>query len=289
MKQTSKLFLDDSKIDAQEYQRYRVPSLERALELLEMLAKHPAGMTFMELVAALKLPKSGAFRMLTTLIYLQYLSKEEGTGKITLTRKILSLGNSAISQYNLVEEALPFMRQARDATGETVQLNTHLGVEGVVIDSVPSIHEIRIVVDAGTRFDLHCSAPGKVFLAWMPTAERERTLAAMSFLRHSATTITDRRLFRKELEKVREQGYGSDVSEGIVVGLNCVSCPVLNHLNDPIAALTVVAPAMRLPASNFPAVAVQLKPLAHALSKRLGYDALDANENEFPGRNKTIS
>lgn len=269
---------DTRNTDEKAYQRYRIPSLERVFELLETLAKHPGGMSFTELVAELKIPKSGAFRMLTTLTHLQYLTKDEVTGKITMTRKILALGNTAICQYNLIEEALPFMRQLRDETGETVQINTHLGADGVVVDSVPSIHEVRIVVDQGARFGLHCSAPGKVILAWMPNPERERILLAMTFPRCSETTITDRAVFQKELEKVRRQGYGVDQAEGIVAGLHCVSCPVLNHLNYPIAAMTVVAPSMRLPPSDFLRVARQVMPQAYALSKRLGYDALDANK-----------
>ena len=169
--------------DGKSVRRYLVPSVERLFELLETLAKRPGGATFPELVDGLKLPKSGAFRMLTTLMHLGYVAKDDTTGRITLTRKILALGNSSICQYNLIEEALPFMRQLRDATGETVQINTHLGAEGVVVDSVPSLHEVRIVVDSGSRFGLHCSAPGKVLLAWMPEPERERLLAAMSFER----------------------------------------------------------------------------------------------------------
>lgn len=257
------------------YRQYRVPSVERLFELLETLAKRPGGVTFPELVAGLRLPKSGAFRMLTTLVHLGYVAKDEASGRITLTRKILALGNSSICQYNLVEEALPFMRQLRDATGETVQINTHLGAEGVVVDSVPSRHEVRIVVDSGSRFGLHCSAPGKVLLAWMPEAERERVLAKMDFERYTEATITDPARFRKELDQVRRLGYGTDVAEGLVIGLHCVSCPVLNHFGEPVAALTVVAPAMRLPPPDFPKVAGLIRPLAHALSKRLGYDALD--------------
>ncbi len=277
MKQTDKSFRTGRIADEKASLRYRIPSIERAFELLETLAKHPDGMTFTELVDTLGIPKSGAFRMLTTLMHLQYLAKDEVTGKITLTRKILALGNTTICQYNLIEEALPFMRQLRDETGETVQINTHLGAEGVVVDSVQSIHEVSIVVAQGARFGLHCSAPGKVILAWMPEPERERLLAAMTFPRRSETTITDRVVFRKELEKVRKQGYGVDQAEGIVAGLHCVSCPVLNHLNYPVAALTVVAPAMRMPPSDFPKVAKLVKPLAYALSKKLGYDALDTN------------
>lgn len=277
MKSGKKSLWDTRATDEKTYRRYRIPSLERVFELLETLAKHPGGMTFTELVSEMKLPKSGAFRMLTTLMHLQYLTKDERSGKITMTRKILALGNTAICQYNLIEEALPFMRQLRDETGETVQINTHLGAEGVVVDSVPSIHEIRIVVEQGARFGLHCSAPGKVILAWMPEPERERILAAMPFPRWSDTTITDLAVFRKELEKVRKQGYGVDLAEGIVAGLHCVSCPILNHVNYPVAAMTVHAPSLRLPESLFSTVAKLIKPQALALSRRLGYDALDTN------------
>lgn len=262
-------------VDARTYARYRVPSLERVLLVLEALARAPQGLGLMELARQLRLPKAGAFRIITTLLYHGYVQRDPATGRIALTRKILTLGNAAICQYDIIEQALPIMRRLRDATGETIQLNTHIGIEGLVLDQVPGLHEIRIVVDPGTRFGLHCSAPGKAILAFLPDAERDAILAAMPFPRRSPTTITDPLRFRAELERVKKQGYGVDRAEGIVVGLHCISAPVFDQSAYPVAALTVTAPAMRVPRGRFPAVAAIVVAHAAELSQRVGYRLLD--------------
>jgi len=261
------------------YKRYRVPSLERVLLMLEVLAHTPHGLTLMELVHELKIPKAGAFRIIITLLHHNYVQKNDTTGKITLSRKILALGNSAICQYNMIEEALPFMRSLRDNTGETVQLNTHIGCEGVVLEQVPSIHEIRIVVDPGTRFGLHCSASGKAILAFLPEKEREQILADMTFPRFSPATITNRNEFRKELAWVRKTGYGTDRAEGIVVGLHCVSAPIFDQNMYPVGAFTVTAPAARMPVKSFSKVAASVMKHSEELSSKLGYKVLNKDRS----------
>jgi len=274
MKLATQRTTDAATTELASYRRYRVPSLERVLLVLETLARTPQGLTLMELAGDLKIPKAGAFRIITTLLHHNYIQRNDTTGKITLSRKIMALGNSTICQYNMIEEALPFMRSLRDETGETVQLNTHIGPEGVVLEQVPSIHEIRIVVDPGTRFGLHCSAPGKAILAFLPDKEREQIISEMSFPRRSPTTITDRKEFYRELEQVRKTGYGTDRAEGIVVGLHCISSPVFDRNIYPVGALTVTAPAARMPLKAFPKVAASVMKHASQLSFKLGYKVL---------------
>ena len=211
-----------------------VPSGELLLQMIETLAQSRAGLTQSELMQRLGVSKAVVFRMSITLLYHQYIEKHSATNRLTLTRRVLALGNSTICQYNLIEEALPIMRRLRDQTGETVQIGTQIEVEGVVLNQIPSTHEIRIVVDPGTRFGLHCTVPGKAILAYLPDPQLERTLSAMTFPRHSETTITDRKKFRQELEKVKSNGYAVDLAEGVIAGLHCVSCPIFDEAGYPL-------------------------------------------------------
>jgi DNA-binding IclR family transcriptional regulator len=188
------------------------------------------------------------------------------------------LSNTTVCRYNIIEESLQYMRRLRDETTETVQINTIVENKGVVLETVPSVHEVRIVVDPGARFGLHCSAPGKVLIAWLPEAEREKILSEMDFPRHSEQTITDVDEFRAELDRVRERQYATDLAEGIVPGLHCVSCPILDHNGYPVAALTVVAPSNRMPESSFGDVAAHVKRNAMMISKRIGYQVLETAE-----------
>ncbi len=90
--------------------------------------------------------------------------------------------------------------------------------------------------------------------------------------------MTDPETFRRELARVRRRGYGTDRAEGIVPGLHCVSCPILDHNAYPVAALTVVAPSTRLPASDFADVAERVGRYAAMISRRIGYNLLEKEE-----------
>ncbi len=168
-------------VSEDEYRRYRVPNLSRALDVLETLAGHPEGMPMMALAERLEIPRTGMYRIVITLLYHGYIERDEATRRITLSRKLMVLSNTTVCRYNIVEESLQYMRRLRDETTETVQLNTICDAQGIVLETVPSTHEVRIVVDPGARFGLHCSAPGKVLLAWLPAAERLKVTATMVF------------------------------------------------------------------------------------------------------------
>ena len=151
--------------------RYRVPILDRALALVELLGLHPEGLNVTELCEALAIPKNSAFRIAVTLEESGYLERLEPSKKYRLTSKFVTVGASSVSEINLFEKSLDFMRTLRDQLKETVLLGTLSGSEGVVLDQVPGLHAFQFSVDPGTRFVLHTAAPGKAILAYLPEEE----------------------------------------------------------------------------------------------------------------------
>jgi DNA-binding IclR family transcriptional regulator len=233
--------------------RYIIPNLSRGLKVIEYLAAHPEGLNMGEMAEGLNIAKSGIYRIVATLVKEGYIRKEDDTAKHKLTRKLLSLGQNVVCQYNITEISIPVMRELRDATGETVQLNTMTGLQGVVLEQMPSPKAVRIVVDPGTLFDLHCTAPGKAIMAFLPETERNNLLPKLELTKHSPTTITDLDDLKSEMVSVAEAGYALDRAEGVVAGLHCVSAPILDEGGYPVAALTVTAPAMRMQEKDFQA------------------------------------
>jgi DNA-binding IclR family transcriptional regulator len=150
-----------------------------------------------------------------------------------------------------------------------VQLNARIGTEGVVLDVAASRHPVRMTVDPGTRYTLHDAAGGKVALAYLPEAERERLLARLALVRRTPRTITSRVALRREMADVRRQGYALDRAE-CVEGIRCVSAPVFDRRGECVAALTVTGPSMRIPESRFPALARAAVAHADRISRRLG-------------------
>ena len=97
----------------------------------------------------------------------------------------------------------------------------------------------------GKPFDLHCSAPGKAIMAYLPNTVRDRYLSYMEFTRYNARTITTRDAYLEELEKVRKLGYAMDNEEELN-GVICIGAPIFNYTGYPCGAIWISGPKDRL-------------------------------------------
>lgn len=251
--------------------RYRVPVLDRTLDLLELLANQPEGMTLTGLTEALGVPKNTVYRIATTLTLRGYAVRDEATKRYLLSRKMLSVSHAAMGGKRLLEAAGPVLRTLRDATGETALLGTLSGSRGVVLDQVPSSQPVKVVVEVGHAFPLHTAAPAKAILAFVADEVRHRLVADIRFTRHTSRTITSARSFVRELAAVRDRGYALDRREESEA-YACAAAPVFGRSGDVVAAIWISGPSDRVTATRLPSVARQVVASARSLSSALGYD-----------------
>jgi DNA-binding IclR family transcriptional regulator len=228
----------------------QVPALQRGLALLEHLAAEPAGATLSELGTALSLSPTSVFRIACALEELGYLHRDEKTKRFAVTQKLLLLGQPHSGNRSLVECAIEPMRRMLAATGETTQLCCRAEAECVVIEQLPALHPFKYIVDLGSRPPAYCCAPGKAMLAFLPSDTLDAVLPQIRFERHTAHTITNRRGFLAELERVRTRGYALDRGEHFD-GIHCVAAPLLDRHGHAIAAITIAGPATRIPEDSF--------------------------------------
>jgi DNA-binding IclR family transcriptional regulator len=143
-----------------------------------------------------------------------------------------------------------------------------------VLEQAPSRHPVRLNVDPGTPFDLHSTAPGKLMLALLPDAERDRLLDRLPLTRYTRATITRKEALRKELRDIRRRGYAVDRGEGYE-GWLCAAAPIRDRYGQPVAALTLVWPSLRIPATKFGEMAARVTAHAGRISRRLGHEKHD--------------
>ncbi len=253
--------------------RYHVPNLMRGMKIMEFLSGRPEGVNMIDIAKTLGMPNNSVFRIAMTLLELGYLSRDEKSKKFTLTRKLLALGYGAVSEHSLLEEALGPMRDLRDEVRETVLLATMLEQDAIILEQVAGLHPFHFSVDAGRRGPLHCSAHGKVFLAYVPDKQREELLATMEMTRYNKRTITTPAAMLTEIETIREQGYAIDHAEELA-GVHCFSAPIFNQKGYPVAAITTTGPADRLPESDFEKLGQLVRARADEISAKLGYGAM---------------
>jgi DNA-binding IclR family transcriptional regulator len=234
-----------------------VPALDRSLDILELLADTPAGLTLSDFSHELDIPKNAVFRITQTLLARGYLCRDPLTLAFSLSPKLLRLAPPHFAKMSLPEVSRDIMAELRDQTRETIQLGVLSGLEGVIIDQVEGHEPLRIVVNLGLRFPLYNNAPGKLLLAHMPEKEREATIAQLKLTANTPRTITTKKALREECQRVLEQGYSIDYAEADE-GVHCIAGPIFGEDLTLAGTLWITGPSKRLPKARFKELGAQV-------------------------------
>ncbi len=236
--------------------------------LLEALAdRSETGIS--ELSTRLAMPKATVYRFLQSMMALGYVRQERDTERYGLTMKVFELGAKALQHPELVDLAKHHMQMLADKTGETVHLGTLIDSEIIYVHKVDSRHMLGMYSKVGRRAPLHCTAIGKVLLAWEHPERRARILQGAEFTRYRDKTIVEPAAFAQELERVKAQGFGEDREE-FDEHIRCLGVPIFDRLNRPIAGMSVSIPTFRYDPARAHEVVAMLTDASRDISGRLG-------------------
>lgn len=250
---------------------YTVPMLNKGFELLELMTRYPDGISMLDLMQISDLSKSTVYRILGSLQYMGYITKNETTSRYSLTKKLLSMGLRALGEENLVELSLPIMQALRDEIKESVMLGVLINNKVVLLEQVIGSHNFTFLLRSGLKFNLHSSAPGKIFLAYSKEGFiRNNLLKSVNYEVFNERTISSQEQMLEEISKINEQGYALDVEEEMD-GIHCVATPIFNQFGMVVATLWTSGPSGRLKISDFPSVAEKLKEASSKISLKLGF------------------
>ncbi len=179
----------------------------------------------------------------------------------------LRFARSGAGREDLVELAQESMRRLAQESGETANLIIPRPAGTEAIAQIDGRHLLGATNWIGRELGLHCTAGGKVFLAFGVAELPDGELPALT-----SATVTDRELLGEELRTIREQGYATIVDE-LESGLSAVAAPVRDRADQVIAALSASGATLRLPAQRLALLGRVALEQAHAVSARLGHDA----------------
>jgi IclR family transcriptional regulator, acetate operon repressor len=199
-----------------------VQSVERAFDLLEMLADAGGALGLSELATASGLPLPTVHRLMRTLVNRGYV-RQESSRRYTLGSRLIRLGET--SNRLLGTWLRPFLAQLVRLTGETANLAMLDGDEVVYIAQVPSPHQMRMFTEPGRRVRTHSTAVGKALLAQLPPGEARAILERGGMPAATPATITDPDLLLAHLAVIRKQGYAIDEGEQ-EIGVRCFAVAV---------------------------------------------------------------
>lgn len=240
-------------------------SIDRAAQLLVAVADSHDPVTVGELVELTDLPKSTVSRLVSALERNALVQRENARGPLRPGPVLLRLARRGVGEPDLAELAAGSLARLAEASDETVNLAvpTPLGVEH--LSQVDSPHFIGSTNWIGRRVPHHCTAVGKVFLAFGAAAVSPGRLEPVT-----PATVIDRRQLADQLETVRLQGH-SRVTGELEPGLAAAAAPVRGAGGEVVAALSISGPEHRLTPARLAELSEILLQEAAALSARLGY------------------
>jgi DNA-binding IclR family transcriptional regulator len=245
-----------------------VRSVDRAVGILDLLAEG-GWRTGAEVARELGVHRSTALRLLATLEKHAMVERDPRTAKYRLGRRLPQLASVVTGELDLRHVARPVCEGLADALGETVTLDVLAGDVIVPIEQATASTSVVGVNWLGRRTPVHCTASGKVILAFAPEAVRGRLLAG-PLERKTPQTITDMAELASQLTAVRESGLARTFEE-LEDGLDAVAAPVRAAAGEVVAALDVSGPSGRLRARVQTELAALTQRAAADLSSRLGY------------------
>jgi len=245
-----------------------VRSVERAVAILDLLAQG-GWRTGAEVARELRVHRSTALRLLGTLEKHALVERDLRTARYRLGRRLPQLASVVTGEFDLRYIAHPVCEHLAAQTGETATFELLIGDDIVPIEQVTASTSLVSINWLGRRYPVHCTASGKVFLAFAPEAVRERLLA-QPLERLTPHTITDRSALEAQLEEARRSGV-AHTHEELEVGVDAIAAPVHGPDGEVVAAVDVSGPSHRLQAGARPELERLTREAAADLSRRLGF------------------
>jgi len=242
----------------------------RLISLLEVIASRDQLFSLQALVEETGLPKPTLHRMLQQLEGAGLLQREDDGRHYSTGQRLRQLAENLLLNNSFHGAQRAVLRHLVEEIGESCNLTALSGSEVLYLDRVETAAPLRFYLHSGSRVPAHCSASGKLFLAQMSAAQRQRLLANVPLEAYTPKTLVTLEALEEELARVKRDGYALD-NEEFLPGLLCVAVLVPSTRARSNMAIALQAPSMRLTADK----ALQWLPALQRAAQALG--AIDAS------------
>jgi DNA-binding IclR family transcriptional regulator len=242
---------------------YNVRAVERAVQILSAFdGEHEQGVS--EIAQTTGLPKATAHRIIMTLFNTGFLERIPDGEKFRLGLPLVGLGLGALRRLDVRPAAQPYMQRLVDGFQEICTLGVFDRGRVLYVEVAHGPHSLTIAARVGRHLPAHCTASGKVLLAFLPPEVVEPVLSAPLEI-YTEKTITSPDRLREELKAVQQHGYAI-ADEEFEVGIWAISAPIRDIDGNVIAAMSIPFPTNRLDPERIPEIAQALLEAANAVS-----------------------
>jgi DNA-binding IclR family transcriptional regulator len=246
--------------------------LDRALDILELLAESPNPQGLTGIAEHVRGPKATVHRLLATLQARGYATQDPQTGRYRAGIRCFELGSLWARHLDLRAIAAPHAERLSERTGETVHLAVYDHGDVIYVDKVESRHPVVAKSEVGRRCPAACVATGRVLLAYRPREEIEEVLSG-PLPAYTQQSVTQPHELAAVLEQVRRDGYA--VNHGSYrEGVGGVAAPIRDYTGSPVASVGVCLPEHRFGPDRFDSLRDWTVAAAIAISAALGGPAV---------------
>ena len=246
-------------------------TLDLALRVLEFLAGQGQPIALTTIANTFDASKATVYRHLQGLVRHGFVRRDHATGRYAVGIKLMMLGESARSHFEIVGVARQELMRLRDETRQAISLCALIDGELVVLDLVHGHTLVEFATRPGTRLDLHASAHGKTWLAFGPPELLKQVLSRprKAWTPH---TIIDAKAIESEIRVVKKRGWATALNQ-VVMGVNTIAAPVFDHRNILMGSIAIVGSTQFIPERPGDSLVSEVLTTAQRISRALGWKA----------------
>lgn len=245
-------------------------SVSKALRILKSYDNKHSVWRVGELATELGFSKSTVSRLIQTLVEEEFLMEDDENPGYRIGSALLSLGGHFVSNNELYQEVAPVLNKLVLETGESAHIAVRNRSKVLYLNKQIGPYYSDISTQTGSINPAHATSSGKVLLAYTPESRVDEIFKGdlEAFTEH---TLTNPLQLKRELERVRQQGYALSMEE-MAAGNYSIAAPVYNFENEVVCAVTIVGPMARLTPQKEERFIRLIVRSAREASERLGYD-----------------
>lgn len=243
-----------------------VPAIDKMDKILLYIYENKE-VTQIEIVKNLHISKATTFRILNTLVDLEYLSIHNK--KYSLGNKFfLFLKNNTIDNYSLLKEiAYPYLERLSLEFKETFKLSILDNDKVRTLCLVESSDLNKVSFSDKAIYPVHAGAASKLLICQLPEYKL-KILLDKKLPKYTENTITDPQILRKELNKIRYSKIAFDNMEHSE-NIKAVAIPIMNKNNRIIAAISCPCFSDKLNEKKSEEISQKMKIYAEKIKEKL--------------------
>ena len=248
----------------------RAPAVDRALDVIELLAVRESALPLSEMLGKLAIPRQSLIRILNTLCDRGVVDRTGQRGFYRLGMRLLYFGDRLQDKIKLRSIGRPLMQELADKTHKTVELSTLDRDQLVLIEQIEGTEGIRLYTRIGSAYPyFHAVAVGKIYLAHMEPGKRQKVLATIGLPPVTEHTITDMDQLEEELTGIRAKGYAFEDQE-LRRGVRRIVGPIYNHRDHLVGCVGIAATIFSLEMDDRDSLGREVVETANQISYGMG-------------------